>query len=144
MGERFQVLLVSFVAPNWTSTAGQFLRRPTSLLSARRFRPVYHSVMSTKLDIDLEKLAKFCRANGILRLRLFGSTLHGANRPDSDLDLLVEFEPERRIGYFGLAGLEIELSELTGSRVDLRSPQELSKYFRQQVLDEAEVLYDAA
>ena len=99
--------------------------------------------MATKLDIDMEKLAEFCRANGIQRLSLFGSRLHGTNRPDSDLDLLVVFEPKKRIGYIGLAGLEIELSKLAGTRVDLRSPQELSKYFRQQVLDEAEVLYAA-
>ena len=100
--------------------------------------------MTNRLNIDPEVLAAFCRANQIRRLSLFGSTLHGTARPDSDVDLLVEFEPGKRIGLIGLAGVEIELSELVGKRVDLRSPQDLSKYFRQEVLDEAEVLYAAA
>lgn len=100
--------------------------------------------MVTKLDIDLEKLAEFCRSNGIQRLSLFGSTLHGTNRPDSDLDLLVVFEPESEFGLFGVAGIEIDLSEMLGTKVDLRSPEDLSQYFRQTVMDEAEVLYEAA
>ncbi len=100
--------------------------------------------MAPKLDIDMEKLAAFCRANGIQRLSLFGSTLHGTNGPDSDLDLLVVFEPEKRIGLFGFGSLEIELSEMFGRKVDLRTAQDLSRYFRQAVVDEAEVLYDAA
>jgi len=100
--------------------------------------------MATALDIDREALAEFCRAHRIRKLSLFGSVLHGTNRPDSDLDLLVEFEPDLRIGLFGVAGVEIELSELLGAKVDLRSPEDLSQYFRQAVIDEAEVLYDAA
>jgi predicted nucleotidyltransferase len=100
--------------------------------------------MTTALDIDREALAEFCREHGIRRLSLFGSVLHGTNRPDSDLDLLVEFEPHLRMGLFGFAGVEIELGDLLGARVDLRTAEDLSQYFRQQVLDEAEVLYDAA
>jgi hypothetical protein len=65
-------------------------------------------------------------------------------RPDSDVDLLVEFEPDAIPGLFGMARLERELSALFGGRkVDLRTPEDLSRYFRQQVLDEAEVLYEA-
>jgi predicted nucleotidyltransferase len=96
------------------------------------------------LDIDREALAAFCREHGIRRLSLFGSVLHGTNRPDSDLDLLVEFEPDSPIGLLGLAQIELDLSELLSRTVDLRTPSELSRYFRQQVVDEAEVLYAAA
>lgn len=93
---------------------------------------------------DSPGLAEFCRAHRIRRLRLFGSVLHGASRPDSDVDLLVAFEPGVRIGYLGIVGLESDLAMVFGTRVDLRSAEELSSYFRQAVLDEAEVLYDAA
>ena len=64
-------------------------------------------------------------------------------RPDSDVDVLVEFEPEARVGFFALARMEMELSELLGHRVDLNTPGFLSRYFRDQVLEEAEVQYAA-
>jgi predicted nucleotidyltransferase len=101
-------------------------------------------VMATALDIDRDALAEFCRANGIRRLSLFGSVLHGTNRPDSDLDLLVEFEPDSPLGLLGLAQLEIDLSDMLGVSVDLRTPAELSRYFRDEVQAQAEVLYAAA
>lgn len=100
--------------------------------------------MERPLPIDREALAEFCRQHGIRKLSLFGSVLHGTNRPDSDLDLLVEFEPEVRMGLIGFAGVEIELTDLLGLKVDLRTAEDLSKYFRQQVIGEAEVLYAAA
>jgi predicted nucleotidyltransferase len=100
--------------------------------------------MATTFDLDREALAEFCRAHQIRKLSLFGSVLHGTNRPDSDLDLLVEFEPDLRIGLFAFGSLEVALSELTGSRVDLRTPEDLSPYFRPDVEREAEVLYEAA
>lgn len=100
--------------------------------------------MTTRIDLDREKLAEFCRKNGIRRLSLFGSTLHGTNRPDSDVDLLVEFEPESQIGFLGMAQLEIELGEMLARPVDLRTPAELSRFFRKDVEAEAEVLYAAA
>ncbi len=100
--------------------------------------------MDRALNIDREVLAEFCRKHGIRKLSVFGSVLHGTNRPDSDLDLLVEFEPDVRIGMFGFAGVEIEISDLLKTKVDLRTPEDLSQYFRQQVVDEAEVLYVAA
>jgi predicted nucleotidyltransferase len=100
--------------------------------------------MATALDIDRDALAEFCRANGIRRLSLFGSVLHGTNRPDSDLDLLVEFEPDSPLGLLGLAQLEIDLSDMLGVSVDLRTPAELSRYFRDEVQAQAEVLYAAA
>lgn len=94
--------------------------------------------------VDHDKLAAYCRRNGIARLAVFGSFLTDAFRPDSDIDLLVEFLPEVKPTYLDLAEIEIELSELLGGRkVDLRTPAELSRYFRDQVLSEAQVQYVA-
>jgi hypothetical protein len=97
-----------------------------------------------RIDIPNEKIAEFCRRNHIKRLALFGSVLRDDFRPDSDVDVLVEFEPEARVGLLTLAGMEIELSELLGRKVDLNTPGFLSRYFRDEVLAEAEVRYDAA
>jgi hypothetical protein len=95
-----------------------------------------------KIILPQDKIAGFCRRHHIHRLALFGSTLHGDFRPDSDVDILVEFEPGREPGFFGLARMERELSGLLGGRkVDLRTPEDLSRYFRDEVLAEAEVQY---
>ncbi|MGA8382804.1 MAG: nucleotidyltransferase family protein [Stellaceae bacterium] len=94
---------------------------------------------------DKEALARLCRRHGIRRLSLFGSTLKGTDRPDSDVDLLVEFAPGATPSYFGLAEIEAELTALLrGRHVDLRTAQELSRYFRTEMLREAEVQFDAA
>lgn len=94
------------------------------------------------LAIAEEQLARFCRNRHIRRLSLFGSMLGGTTRPDSDIDLLVEFEPGREPGLLGLATMEAELAALLGGkRVDLRTPQDLSRHFRDQVLRTAEVQY---
>jgi predicted nucleotidyltransferase len=93
---------------------------------------------------DPEALASLCRRHRILRLSLFGSTLRGSARPDSDIDLLVEFEPQAKPGLIALAGIELELSLLLkGRKVDLRTPHDLSRYFREEVLRTAEVQYAA-
>lgn len=98
----------------------------------------------TPLDWDREGLARLCRRRRIRHLSLFGSVLKGTARPDSDIDLLVEFEPEAAPSYFDLAEIEIELATLfRGRRIDLRTAAELSRYFRDEVLREAEVQYDA-
>ena len=87
-------------------------------------------------------LADFCREHHIRRLSIFGSALGPDFRPDSDIDILVEFEPARTPGLFAVARMERELSALFGGRkVDLRTPEDLSRYFRRQVLDEAELQY---
>jgi len=99
--------------------------------------------MHPSLKIDPETLADFCRRHHIRRLSLFGSHLKGTARPDSDIDLLVEFEPDARIGLFEMAGMEIELSEMLGRKVDLRTPGDLSRYFRDEVVRMAEVQYAA-
>jgi hypothetical protein len=95
------------------------------------------------IEVPKERIAGFCRRNHIRRLALFGSVLRDDFGPDSDIDVLVEFEPGTRVGLLRLAGMEIELGELLGRKVDLNTPGFLSDYFRDQVLAEAEVQYDA-
>ena len=98
--------------------------------------------MNSQVSIYKDALAAFCREHGITRLAIFGSALREDFGPASDIDLLVEFEPDRVPGLLELAGLELELSAVFGGRkVDLRTPEDLSPYFRQEVLDTAEVQY---
>jgi len=97
----------------------------------------------TNINIPSEKIAEFCRKNHIRKLSLFGSALREDFRFDSDVDVLVEFEPGTRVGMIRLAGLEIELGEILGRKVDLNTPGFLSKYYRDKVLAEAAVHYDA-
>jgi uncharacterized protein len=97
-----------------------------------------------RLDIDQKALAALCRRHRIRRLSLFGSVLKGTDRPDSDIDLLVEFEPEATPGLLGMAAIEIELSELLGGRqVDLRTAEDLSRRFRDDVVRNAEAQFAA-
>jgi hypothetical protein len=96
------------------------------------------------IEVPKERIAEFCRRNHIRRLSLFGSVLRDNFGPDSDVDVLVEFEPGARVGLLRLAGMEIELGDLLGHKVDLNTPGFLSRYFRDQVLAEAEVQYGAA
>ncbi len=98
--------------------------------------------MHPSLNLDEAALARFCEVHRIRRLALFGSQLKGAARPDSDIDLLVEFEAEHTPGLLGIAGMELELSEMLGGRkVDLRTAGDLSRYFRDEVVRTAEVQY---
>jgi len=97
--------------------------------------------MKPNIDISKEKIAEFCRRNHIRRFAFFGSALRADFRPDSDIDILVEFEPEHIPGLFGMARMERELSVLLGRKADLRTPEDLSRYFRRQVMEEAEVQY---
>jgi uncharacterized protein len=98
----------------------------------------------TILRCDKGALEQLCRRHRIRRLALFGSVLKGTDRPDSDVDLLVEFEAGAVPGFLRLARIEGELSSLLGGRrVDLRTPQDLSRYFRDEVLRDAEVQFAA-
>ena len=99
--------------------------------------------MRARIEIPKEKLAEFCRRNHIRRLAFFGSVLRDDFTPESDVDVLVEFEPGTRVGL-RFFGMERELSEILGHKVDLNTRGFLSKYFRDEVIAEAEVLYDAA
>jgi predicted nucleotidyltransferase len=96
------------------------------------------------IEIPQEKIAEFCRRHYIRRLALFGSVLRDDFTLDSDVDVLVEFEPGTRIGMIRLAGIELELSGILGRKVDMHTPGFISKYFRNQVLEEAEDQYVAA
>lgn len=96
-----------------------------------------------KISIPKDKIAGFCRQHHIRRLALFGSVLREDFRPGSDVDVLVEFELGYPVGLIRLARIERELSGLLGRRVDLNTAGFLSPYFRDEVLDEAEVQYVA-
>jgi predicted nucleotidyltransferase len=95
------------------------------------------------LVLDRDALAALCRRHGIRRLALFGSALRGELRPDSDLDILVEFTPGHSVGLRFIT-IQSELTALLGRPVDLSTPGFLSPHFRQRVLDEAVPLYEAA
>lgn len=101
--------------------------------------------MKTKIEKYISKIemADFCRRNHIRKLALFGSALRNELKPGSDIDLLVEFEKEHIPGLIKLAGMEIELSNKFGRKVDLRTPGDLSRYFRDEVIGSAEVQYEA-
>ena len=98
--------------------------------------------MNTALSVSRDALAAFCREHGIRRLSLFGSVVRDDFGPESDIDVLVEFQPKRTPGLVGISAMELELSELfSGRKIDLRTAEDLSPYFRQDVLDSAEVQY---
>lgn len=100
--------------------------------------------MTARLAMNDKALEGFCRKHHIRKLSLFGSRLKGTARADSDIDLLVEFEPDARPTLLDLAAMEEEMSGLLqGMRVDMRTPDELSRYFRSEVLRTAEVQYVA-
>ncbi len=96
-----------------------------------------------KIQIPKKEISEFCRRHHIRRLALFGSVLRDDFRPSSDVDVLVEFEPGRTPGL-AFFGMQDELSQILGRKVDLNTPGFLSRYFRADVLAEAETLYDQA
>ncbi len=95
-----------------------------------------------KIEIPGSKIEDFCRRHHIKRLALFGSVLSEEFRPDSDVDILVEFEAGHVPGFFSLHDMEEELSGIVGRSTDLRTPEDLSRYFRTEVIKNSEVLYD--
>lgn len=98
--------------------------------------------MNDKIMVSKEKIADFCHRHSIRKLAFFGSILRDDFRPESDVDVLVEFAPGTTVGFFKLYNLEQELSRiLEGRKVDINTPKSLSKYFRDKVLAEAEVQY---
>lgn len=99
--------------------------------------------MIARIAIPTEQIAEFCARHHIRRLALFGSVLRDDFGPDSDVDVLVEFEAGHTPGW-KIVDMQDELSELLGRRVDLNTPAFLSRYFRQKVLDTAQVLYERA
>jgi predicted nucleotidyltransferase len=100
-------------------------------------------MMGQKVPVAIpkDKIETFCKKHHIRRLSLFGSVLRDDFGSDSDVDVLVEFDPAHIPGLIRLAGMEFELSEILGRKVDIRTAQDLSRYFRQEVLNSAEVQY---
>ncbi len=90
-----------------------------------------------QIEIPREAIAAFSRRHGIRKLCFFGSVLRDDFQPESDVDVLVEFETNLAVGLIAFAGMELELSEILGRKVDMRTAAELSRYFRDEVLAEA-------
>lgn len=97
--------------------------------------------MRSHIQIERNRIAEFCREHSIRRLALFGSVLTDEFRAESDIDVLVEFDSGRVPGFLGMAALELELTEMIGRKVDLRTSAELSRYFRDSVLATSEIQY---
>jgi len=100
--------------------------------------------MNAKIDVPREEIADFCRRNHIRRLAFLGSVLRHDFGPESDVDVLVEFEAGTRVGLITLAGMEIELSELLGRKADMHTAKGLNPRFRDEVLQTAEEQYEQA
>lgn len=97
-----------------------------------------------RIEVPTERLADFCRRSRIRKLSFFGSVLRDDFTPESDVDVLVEFEPEARVGLIDLSRMERELSDMLGRKVDLNTAGFLSSYFVDEVLREARTAYVSA
>jgi len=97
--------------------------------------------MELPVRIDKEQIAQFCQKHHIVKLALFGSVLAERFSEESDVDVLVEFDPAHVPGMIRLCGMERELSGIIGRRADMRTPNDLSRYFRNEVLNAAVVQY---
>jgi predicted nucleotidyltransferase len=97
--------------------------------------------MVTNIRIPEDEIADFCQRHDIRKLSLFGSVLRDDFREDIDIDVLIEYETGAIVTLLDMASQEIELRKLLGRKVDLRTPPEISRYFRQQVIEAAELLY---
>ncbi len=98
---------------------------------------------SLEQKIPRDKLADFCKRNHIERLSVFGSCVRGELQPDSDIDILVKFEQDLTPGLFTIVKMEMELTEMLGRKVDMRTAEDLSRYFRDEVVRNAELQYPA-
>lgn len=100
--------------------------------------------MAPKLEIPQEAIAAFCKRHRIRKLYFFGSVLRDDFTPDSDVDVLIDFEPGTRVGLITLAGMEIELSGILGRRAEIHTINGLNPHFRDEVIAQAEVQYEQA
>ena len=98
-------------------------------------------VQRGRIRITKVQIEEFCKTYHIRKLSLFGSVTKPDFKPESDIDVLVEFEKDVKVGLLKMAHIENELSALLGAKVDLRTPADLSRYFRQEVIESAEVQY---
>jgi len=95
------------------------------------------------IDIDQKQIETFCHKHHLTKLALFGSVLTERFGPDSDVDVLFEYDPDHVPSLFAVARMERELSEILGRKADMRTPQDLSRYFREEVVQNAVVQYVA-
>jgi len=95
-----------------------------------------------QINLPVQAIEQYCESQPIQKLSVFGSVLRDDFTVDSDIDLLAEFQPSAKITYFDLFEMQEAFSSMIGRTVDLRTPQELSLYFRQDVLDNAMVIYE--
>jgi hypothetical protein len=112
---------------------------PLKTIQLDRRRPV----VSLRIEVDHEQIAEFCRRHHIARLSFFGSVLRDDFGPESDVDVLVQFEPGSTPSLFGLTRMQRELTGIVGRRVDFKTPGFLSRYIRERVLAEAQEEYVA-
>lgn len=119
-----------------------FLISPLSL-DGRGTGERVSEVISHRFNVPQQRLAAYCRRHHIKKLSLFGSVLRDDFKPDSDIDVLVEFEPGHVPG-FAIIDMEAELSRLVGRKVDLRTAGDLNRYFRDRVVREARQMYEDA
>jgi uncharacterized protein len=103
-----------------------------------------NAFLEDRITVSQAEIDEFCRRSHIRRLSFFGSVLREDFRPESDIDVLVEFEPGHVPGYFTLSAMERELSALMGRKVDMRTPGEISGYYRDRVFASSEVRYESA
>lgn len=99
--------------------------------------------MDLPIQINRNQIAVFCRKHHLTMLALFGSVLTERFGPDSDVDVLFEYDPEHVPSLFDVVGMEAELSEILGRKADMRTPRDLSRYFRDEVVRTAQVQYAA-
>jgi uncharacterized protein len=134
-------LLLSIICFSWNNK--QYTARRLGRTFPVGRRPEFAMILDG-INVQTDELADFCRRNGIRKLALFGSALTDRFSETSDIDLLVEFAPEEPVGYLRMAAMERELSNLfCGRKIDLKTPAELSKYFRDDVIRSASVQYAA-
>jgi uncharacterized protein len=99
-------------------------------------------MLNIRITLPLEAIREYCQHEPITRLAVFGSVLRDDFGDNSDVDLLVEYQKGAIVTLLDMARQEIELTAMIGRKVDLRTPKEISRYFRQEVLDTAQVIYD--
>jgi len=104
---------------------------------------MWHLMLINGVNFPIDRIADLCRRYGAGRLSLFGSILRDDFHANSDVDVLVEFLPQTRIGLIGIANMEAELAEAVGRRVDLRTAADLSRYFRAEIVGHARLLHAA-
>ena len=93
------------------------------------------------LDLPQDKIREYCASQPIRRLSVFGSAARNELTPESDIDLLVEYEPDASVGLFAMGGHLMDLQDIVGRKVDLVTPKGLCPYIRDEVLDDARVIY---